>query len=772
MKHTLYYTDNAKDAVLKPLTEQLFDQFTSDDYTKQRILSYRNGVPKHLSKEKLKVFYFQGTLNEPLYNQHLQDCVQSGKKPENSRCQAYMLPTTPVMIDLDHPLEPISILWPKILARLQEEGCLDYLLLAHKTPRGEGLRLVLERMPEMMDVDTEEAKAMWLQMIAPGHVSDSSCRDYSRGSFCPMEEEILHINRHRLFTPSLLPVKEVALNPVLRKPATAMSSASAEDTSRALDATGNSFPRAYEGTPYSLIIERLIPMLEGSVSEGGRHTLVKGLATHLRYICENNPKWLASVIPTFGLPQNEYNALLSDMCTYSQLPYMPRLLRSAIEGTNKVEEPLWFMPRAPKHLPSVLQLLLSSTPERMQEAVAMAVFPSLGAHLHEVLFHYADNKDYEPAFMHLLVAPQGSGKSAVDTPIDFIMADIDVSDEKNREREREWREKVAAMGANKEKPRRPKDLCIQKVTPNFTNAALVKLLKDANGRTLYIRINELEQLRGQPNIKGGENEIIKLTYDRSLYGQQRVGLDSVNEQAILRLNWNASTTPVMALDFFNQNSIIDGTLSRITCSTIPIDEDDWGEEIPVFGNYNDDFATQLSIYIQRLNQAEGIYNCPEATEWARRTQRLMILHAKEMNSKTLKEFVYRAVRSGFYRAMLLYIIQGQEWTRTIEDFATWSVEYDLWCKWNIFYKRFAKAQEMGAEAMQKPDVSYLDKLPDEFTRDMLQQLRPHAAPRTIDDQLRQWKHRKRITHNEAQGIYVKCYRQINNISTSSVTCDA
>lgn len=601
MKHTLYYTDNAKDAVLKPLTEQLFDQFTSDDYTKQRILSYRNGVPKHLSKEKLKVFYFQGTLNEPLYNQHLQDCVQSGKKPENSRCQAYMLPTTPVMIDLDHPLEPICILWPKILARLQEEDSLDYLLLAHKTPRGEGLRLVLERMPEMMNVDTEEAKAMWLQMIAPGHVSDSSCRDYSRGSFCPMEEEILHINRHRLFNPSLLPVKEVALNPVLRKPATAMSSASAEDTSRALDATGNSFPRAYEGIPYSLIIERLIPMLEGSVSEGGRHTLVKGLATHLRYICENNPKWLASVIPTFGLPQNEYNALLSDMCTYSQLPYMPRLLRSAIEGTNKVEEPLWFMPRAPRHLPSVLQLLLSSTPERMQEAVAMAVFPSLGAHLHEVLFHYADNKDYEPAFMHLLVAPQGSGKSAVDTPIDFIMADIDVSDEKNRDREREWREKVAAMGANKEKPRRPKDLCIQKVTPNFTNAALVKLLKDANGRTLYIRINELEQLRGQSNIKGGENEIIKLTYDRSLYGQQRVGLDSVNEQAILRLNWNASTTPVMAMDFFNQNSIIDGTLSRITCSTIPIDEDDWGEEIPVFGNYNDDFATQLSIYIQRLN---------------------------------------------------------------------------------------------------------------------------------------------------------------------------
>ena len=764
MNHTLYYTDNAKDAMLKPLTEELFDLFTAEDYTRQRILSYRNGVPKEHSKNKLKVFYFQGTLNEPLYNQHLQECAKSGQKPENSRCQSFMLPTTPVMIDLDQPQEAISILWPEIIARLEELDYLDYLLLAHKTPRGEGLRLVLERLPEMMSMDIEEAKTMWLEMIAPGNVSDPSCRDYSRGSFCPMKDEILHINRQRLFAPQLLPMDEVPPLPSTRKSTTAKSSASAEGFAKA-DTTEHTFPDAYEGTPYSLIIERLIPMLEGSVEEGGRHTLVKGLATHLRYICENNPQWLASVIPTFGLPQDEYNALLSDMCTYSQLAYMPKLLRSAIEGTDKVEEPLWFMPRAPKLLPSSLQLLLGSTPDKMHEAVVMAVFPALGAHLYEVLFHYADNRDYEPAFMHLLVAPQGSGKSAVDTPIDFIMADIDQSDEKNRIREREWREKVGAMGANKEKPRRPKDLCIQKVTPNFTNAALVKLLKDANGHTLYIRINELEQLRGQSNIKGGENEIIKLTYDRSLYGQERVGLDSVNEQAILRLNWNASTTPVMALDFFNQNSIIDGTLSRITCSTILVDEDDWGEEIPIFGTYEADFASKLSAYIQRLNQAQGIYNCPEAIEWAKRTQRLMIQHAKEMNSKTLKEFVFRAVRSGFYRAMLLYIMQGQEWSREIEDFATWSVEYDLWCKWNIFYKRFAKAQEMGQDVMQKSNVSYLDKLPDEFTRDMLLQLRPNATPRTIDDQLRQWKHRKRITHNEAQGIYVKCYRQINNISS-------
>ena len=264
--------------------------------------------------------------------------------------------------------------------------------------------------------------------------------------------------------------------------------------------------------------------------------------------------------------------------------------------------------------------------------------------------------------------------------------------------------------------------------------------------------------------KGAENELIKITYDRTLYGQERVGIDSVSEQVILRLNWNASTTPVMAQKFFTLNALMDGTISRITCCTIPVDEDDWGEEIPVFGTYDADFEGQLQPSIQALCEARGTYTCTPAIEWARRTQRLLIQHAKEMSNKVLADYVKRAVRSGFNRAMLLYIIQGCQWTEEVEAFASWSVEYDLWVKWNEFHDKFIKATEMDFTLLQRRNADVYENLPTEFTKNMLQTLRQGVPSKTIDEQLRQWKRRSRITYDADRDVYIKSCKNIINLT--------
>ena len=634
MTETLYYTDfnhsyierNGEeqkvkvsyDTLLKPLTPEIFDALTASPRAKELVEKARAGVHPDLSKHLLPMIYFQGVLDTERYDAYLAECKEKGVKPKGSRNRAFMKPTQLLMIDLDHVEGDIAELAQCVIRRLQEHDLLSHLLLLHKTPSGEGLRIVVQRREAQMSLPFEEAKAEWLHLMGIEQPSDVACSDHSRASFLPIHEDIYHINRTALFAPKLLDVTPQRLKTQQPRRQVKSPTTAGKDCEK----KERRFPDTYKGVPYAVIVERLIAQSNGFPYEGGRHTLIKELAVDLRKITDNNPEWLAEIIPTFGLEHDEYLGLITDMCNYPETPFLGGKLRNALKGADEEVMPVWPLPAMPKHLPLVIDQLLSATPERMKPAVAMAVFPALGVHLKgDVRFQYADGKAYEPAFLNLLIAPQASGKSAVDAPIDFIMADIRVRDRINRQAENEWREKVKTMGSNKDKPKRPEGLAIQYLSANSTNAALVKRLKEAGELPLYIKINELEQLRGIADAaskKGAENELIKLAYDRTIYGQERVGVDSVNEQVILRLNWNASTTQTMAHNFFNANAMIDGTLSRITCCTIHVDEDDWGEEIPMFDTYASDFANRLCPHLQALKQADGVYECPAVIEWERK----------------------------------------------------------------------------------------------------------------------------------------------------------
>ena len=777
MKETLYYTgfnqsyierkgEELKvkvsyDTALKPLTPELFDNLTASPRAHELVGKARAGGHPDESKHLLPMIYFQGVLDAERYDAYVSECKEKGVKPKGSRNRAFMKPTQLLMIDLDHVEGDIAELAQEVIHRLQERDLLNHLLLLHKTPSGEGLRIVVQRGEAQMALPFEAAKAQWLHLMGVDQPSDAACSDHSRASFLPIQEDIYHINREALFTPKLLDMtlqqggNKGAQHAKMR----ATPPAGTAEIRKAQGTKERKYPECYGAVPYSLIVERLIPKVEGFPYEGGRHTLIKNLAIELRKITDNNPEWLAEIIPTFGVDEEEYAELLRAMCSYAETPFLGAKLNSAIKGSTADMGPIWPLPVMPEKLPRGLDLLLSATPERMKAAVAMAVFPSLGVHLTDVRFKYADNKSYEPGFLNLLIAPQASGKSAVDAPIDYIMADIRERDKQHRKLENEWREKVKAMGSNKEKPRRPEGLVIQHLAPNTTNAALVRRLKEAGERALYVKINELEQLRGiadSASRKGAENELIKLAYDRTLYGQERVGAESVNEQVVLRLNWNASTTQTMAHNFFNANALIDGTLSRITCCTIAVDEDDWGEEIPVFDLYAPDFGHQLKSYIQALEHAEGEYECPQLVEWTRTAQRRFIQYAKELNNKVMADYAKRSVRSGFNRAMLLYVMNGAQWTQEIEDFATWSVEYDLWVKWHVFRDRLQKAHELiYGTSVNANGLGLLPKLPQEFTIEMLQNLRPTSSTDTDQALIRQWKKRGKIVETEHAGVYRK-----------------
>ena len=242
-------------------------------------------------------------------------------------------------------------------------------------------------------------------------------------------------------------------------------------------------------------------------------------------------------------------------------------------------------PPMPEHLPKLVELLLSKTPDVYKPAVAHAIFPPLATHLCKTTFKYIDNVEHEATLMCCLLAGTGAGKNCVQMPINMIMEDIRQRDRENLQREKEWKEEVTRKGANKDKRKRPENLIIQEIDADMTNPAFVMCTAEAQEHFLYTSLNEIDQfdaLKGQGNQ---QFKIMCLAFDPgNSYGQTRVGTSSITERITIRFNWNASTTVQLGQRYFSK-VLTDGPISRINFCTIP--EREIGAEMPVYGEYDD-----------------------------------------------------------------------------------------------------------------------------------------------------------------------------------------
>ena len=387
----------------------------------------------------------------------------------------------------------------------------------------------------------------------------------------------------------------------------------------------------------------------------------------------------------------------------------------------------------------------------------MGVFPSLGAYVKDLHLVYADGRQYEPTFMNVLVAEQSAGKSAVNTPVDYILADMKARDEVHLHQEAEWKDKCSRISNTQDKPARPKGLVVQILPSDMTNAAFVQRLADAEGHFLYTRMDEVELLNAL-KTNGASNmvsAVLRLAFDCGEYGQVRVAANAINAMVRVRWNWNASSTVQRVRKYFAKN-IADGTLSRLSFATILEDDEDWGEEMPVYAEYDTHFADDLMRHIDRLKTSTGVLRCPEAVAWAMALNKELVGFAREADDRGYARMSRRGILMGFFRAMLLYVMNGMQWSKEIEDFATWSVRYDLWCKMRFFRDMLRNDIEGERTAIQRGPVGLLSMLPGEFTREDVKALRIAQGmkpdPRKCLDN---WLARGRIERCE-RGCYVKC----------------
>ena len=422
------------------------------------------------------------------------------------------------------------------------------------------------------------------------------------------------------------------------------------------------------------------------------------------------------VIRVNALAEQAAKSLLAGDCKSPE-----RLTGSNLCVQSSEDEEYPAPPPMPKKLPKLVELLISKTPEIYQPAVAHAIFPSLATHLWRTRFRYIDNVEHEATLMTCLLAGTGAGKSCVQKPIDFIMEDIRKRDAENLKREKEWKDEMMRKGANKDKRKRPENLIIQEIDADMTNPAFVMRTAEAKEHFLYTSLNEIDQFDALKGSGFQQFRIMCLAFDPgNLYGQTRVGTQSVTERVTIRFNWNASTTIHKGIKYFKR-VLTDGPVSRINFCTIP--ERDIGEDIPVYGTYDDEFRNSLKPYIDNLCMASGLVECKEAFQLAEVLKDENAEFSRLSQDRVYENLSFRANVIGYLKACVLYVANGYQWEPEIEDFIRWSERYDLYCKMRFFGDAIKKAEQECDQESKRGPASILGFLPEEFNYQQVEALR-------------------------------------------------
>ena len=641
-------------------------------------------------------------------------------------------PLRRLMFDFDQKGHSQEILERSL--QLQEEGKWEILLVEESVRKGTHVLIVL---PEGMA--PQEAQLRFSEDV--GFQADPALKDIARCIYMVPEEYTLYVN-DKLFVPQYN-VIQPSVN-VIQSEAKNLGNTQVKDNSE------GSYPTSYEDIDYKDIVETLEEQMGGKPDVGSRNNFIFSMACHLRYICDDEPLWIAQVLPDYGEEKQKFLATVKSACQRIQTKMMPRIMKRTLAICRKnsafttlSQGDTQLPPEMPKVLPPLIRLLVSRTPKIYQSAVANAVFPALGAHLWQTTFRYIDNCLHEATLSTLLLAPTGSGKSCVNVPIDYIMADIRERDRLSMEKERKWKQDMQTKGANKDKKKRPEGIVIQEIDPDSTSAAFVQRMADAEGRFLYARMNEIEQLNNLSSRGNTRNvfDLLCLAFDYgNVYGQTRVGTSSVSERVCVRFNYNVSTTIRKGQAFFSR-VLTDGPLSRLNMCTIP--EREIGAEMPVYGTYGEDFAEELKPYIERLNAARGLIECPGANRLAKVLMQENADFARLSQSRVYENFSFRANVIAFLKAMVLYVAHGEVWDKTMEDFIRWSLQYDMYCKMHFFGEAIEEQEYAGERKNRPGPQNLLDLLPEVFTREEAGMLRQRQGIRTgnLTYMLSNWKKR-------------------------------
>ena len=525
------------------------------------------------------------------------------------------------------------------------------------------------------------------------------------------------------------------------------------------------YPTEYKGIPYSYIVEELADQLGGTPEHGSRNSFIFSMACMLRHVCNDDKNWIRAILPNYGEQQSRVNSTIESACRRNQSATMPNKVARAIEQararvnleSGQDADFLSHQPPFPLRLPAPIRLAVSKAPKGYHPCIANSIFTAWATYTGGVEAEYYNGTTLELTLIHMLFADWSIGKSSIKQPITHTLKPIEERDEINRQKDEEWAEECNSKSSSKDKPERPKDICIQVIDSDTTNAALLTILKDAQragNKAIFTIMDELEEMNKVSNGKKLEvTQILRRDFDTDKYGQERQGTLSAKGRSVLRWNLSISSTVDTAKAYF-KDSISNGTFSRLNISTI-LESD--VERHPKFKKYDEKFDKDMTVFTKRLEEAKGTINCPQAKKLVEELLDTAEDRALLMDCKAYEKLSYRAAVIAFRKAILLYIMNNYKWSKEIAEFVRWSFDYDLWVKMYLFGELLNKEFGRPTRTLAPGCTNIMEHLNDSFTEEeyMALYIKLGKKGKNPKNLLAQWKTRGWIEFVEDQKLYVK-----------------
>jgi hypothetical protein len=384
-------------------------------------------------------------------------------------------------------------------------------------------------------------------------------------------------------------------------------------------------------------------------------------------------------------------------------------------------------------------------------------FPILGAHVSGTEFQYPDLSWKETCgMMANLVADSGGNKGQLSHIVEAICMDFRQHDEAELEKLLEWQKQMKSKGANKEKPVRP-EISFWFPPADVTNPAFIQnamACEKLGGRTQYLNLPEVEMA---DRMCGGHRQVSQMLrniYDRQRAGALRATADGVTGNPLLRANVTISCTPFASRSFY-KNELFNGTFGRMVFSYKPRTGRDG--RIPRQGVYDNEFYSQLNVYLERLDVCKGRFVVAQLNRLAERLARDMAALADLTDDDVLWDVSKRAIVSAWKAGCILWVLNRQTWTRSMSDLVEWLVWHDMWSKVQVFADLLGKDCFTTSEVQRHGPKNMLDDLPDTFSEAQLEALRLSLGKNKegAKNQLKTWAHRKFITYSAQMGLYTK-----------------
>ena len=653
----------------------------------------------------------------------------------------------------------------KTLATLKRLG----IVLIHKTPSGEGLRLVFIIPQGMGLVEAQQ----WLSKQIGLEAFDEACKDLARCSFAVPEEYVLYCNEEEMFKEPQQPHPQP------------LSKGEGSDMLQDTPASTNNAPAktlAEHSTPLSLgegsgvrllfvfdLCREQAGLKDVDINaRGSRHNSLLAILSvgAARLLSEAEAMAVvAQRMPDF-YKEADCRQLIHDF--YAKYHDDSKIMSATVQRINARAEQLaqqqqvkdekahddecddeaetaeTATPANPTNaetaIPPIpgLKQSLTGVPEQMRMPALCALLPMAAAYADDVTFRYCDGREQRLGLMSIVVGEQASGKSVCKDIIDLWRQPMDEDDEQGRRKEDEWKKKRKNRRANEKLDPEP-EVLIRDVPITISCSTLLKRLKNAQGHTLYSFCSELDTLR-KTNGAGSwssKYDIYRLAFDHDEWGQDYNSDQAESGMVSVGYNWTILGTYGALGKCFKGENIENGLSSRVIVSEMP---DSAFAPMPTFQDRKDRDAQAILDAVGTLRAKHGFVDTPRLrkaiAQWVEDKRQ----QAMERIDRVMDTYRRRAAVIGMRCGVVACLLSGEKETKHVIDFALMMAEYVLQEQCRLFGDVLRKQYAADSDNTRKSkNRAVFDRLADTFTSHDILALKNDISESTARTIICRWK---------------------------------